>query len=428
MADSSDVPAGESAATGAAGAAGPVVPRPVAQVAEAIVGSRAARRGGTAGLVGAAVVAGLIAERRIIRRHRSLPDLPAGSEIGSIGGRVTTVIASDGVPLHVEETGADDAGLTLVFVHGFCMTADSWVFQRRALQDLGRMVFYDQRAHGRSGPSEVRNCTVEQLAADLRQLLDERVPDGPVVLVGHSMGGMTVLGLAERHPELFGDRIVGVALLSTSAGDLARVTFGLPASATAVVRRVLPGIAVGIRHAPSMLERARRRGSDLSWELTRRIGFGSTAVPPSVVSFLETMIADTPIPVVAAFLPTLLDHDRLAAAAGLRDIPTVLLVGDADLMTPLEHSRTLAEVLPEAELRAAEGAGHALMLERPDAVNAAIREMIGRVLAARTTPRPRSDSRWRLPLALPTERSGSRPGRSGSVLRGRKEQEQERNR
>nr|MDT0667388.1 alpha/beta fold hydrolase [Micromonospora sp. DSM 115978] len=137
------------------------------------------------------------------------------------------MIASDGVPLHVVESGSDDAELTLMFVHGFCVTADSWVFQQQGLADLGRMVFYDQRAHGRSGPSEVGNCTIDQLGDDLFRVLSERVPTGPVVLVGHSMGGMTVLALAASHPELFGDRVVAVALLSTSAGDLARVSFGL---------------------------------------------------------------------------------------------------------------------------------------------------------------------------------------------------------
>ncbi|WP_370657186.1 alpha/beta fold hydrolase [Frankia sp. ArI3] len=248
--------------------------------------------------------------------------------------RETTVTASDGVRLHVTEVGPPGAALTLVFVHGFCMTADAWHFQRRDLADLGRTVCYDQRAHGRSDPSDAEHCTIAQLADDLHRVLDDRVPTGPVVLIGHSMGGMTVLGLAETHPELFGDRIIAVALLSTSAGELTRLAFGLPAAVTAAARRVLPGVAVGMRHAPSLLERIRWRGSGVSRALTRRVGFGSTQVPEPVVDALEEMIASTPIPVVGAFLPTLLDHDRLAAAAALRDVPTLLLVGDADVMTP----------------------------------------------------------------------------------------------
>ncbi|CAJ59296.1 MULTISPECIES: alpha/beta fold hydrolase [Frankia] len=324
--------------------------------------------------------------------------------------RETTVTASDGVRLHVTEAGPPDAALTLVFVHGFCMTADAWHFQRRDLADLGRTVCYDQRAHGRSGPSDVEHCTIAQLADDLHRVLDDRVPTGPVVLIGHSMGGMTVLGLAETHPELFGDRIIAVALLSTSAGELARLAFGLPATVTAAARRVLPGVAVGLQHAPSLLERLRWRGSSASRALTRRLGFGVTRVPEPVVDSLEEMIANTPIPVVGAFLPTLLDHDRLAAAGVLRDVPTLLLVGDADVMTPLEHSRTLAEALPRAELSVEKGAGHAVILERPHEVSARIRELVARARPARRT------SRHRTTLTLRTPRAG-RPGKRAQAHR-----------
>jgi pimeloyl-ACP methyl ester carboxylesterase len=416
-----------------------------------VAGSRAVRAtGGSLGIAGAVIAAGLIAERRAVKKARARPDVPAQLRAGPIVGRATTVIASDGVPLHVVESDPDDlaaagatqtatptatqthgncssdgvsspaagdvdrsdppTGLgrlrwrwgsadlperpTLVFVHGFCNTADSWCFQQRALTDLGPMVFYDQRAHGRSGPSEVARCTIDQLADDLYAVLAARAPAGPIVLIGHSMGGMTILGLAERHPELFAERVVAVALMSTSAGDLARVTFGLPAGVSGAVRRVLPGLAVGIRHAPPLLERARRRGSDLAYSITRRVGFGTTDVPPSVVTFLEGEVASTPIPVIMSFLPTLLAHDKLAAAAVLRHVPTLLMVGDHDLMTPLPHSRTLADALPEAELVVEEGAGHALPLERPDAVNEHVRALIGRAHPAQAAHRSLLPWRW----------------------------------
>ena len=389
-----------------------------ADLAGTVASSRAVRAtGGGLGVAGVVIAAGLIAEHRAVRKSRALPDVPDDRRAGPIVGRATTVIASDGVPLHVVESrsadlpavgtalaahsgvavgrlfgrpAGSDLGMrpTLVFVHGFCNTADSWCFQQRALADLGPMVFYDQRAHGRSGPSEVARCTIDQLADDLYAVLEACAPSGPIVLIGHSMGGMTILGLAAKHPELFAQRVVAAALLSTSAGDLARVTFGLPAGVSAAVRRVLPGLAVGMRHAPPLLERARRRGSDLAYSITRWVGFGTTDVPPSVVSFLEGEIASTPIPVVMSFLPTLLDHDKLAAAAVLRNVPTLLMVGDHDLMTPLAHSRTLADALPAAELAVEEGAGHALPLERPDAVNERIRALVGRARPTGVTRRP----------------------------------------
>ncbi len=377
-------------------------------------GSRGAWPAGVAGLAGlaTAVVVGAAARRRFQRRSDRagvLADLPAelpdalaadlpadlpadlsdalaprppdGGPVPLVGGRPTTVIASDGVPLHVEIVGDPGAALTLVFIHGFCVSLDCWTFQRRDLAECGRLVFYDQRAHGSSGASDVAACTIEQLGDDLYRVLTDVVPTGPVVLVGHSMGGMTVLALADAHAELFGDRIVGVGLLSTSAGSLATVTFGLPAAAAKVLRVTLPGLAVGLRHAPTLLERGRRHGSQIAWAATRRIGFGSTAVGSPVVSFLEQMVAATPLHVMAAFLPALISHDKLAAVAALVTTPTLILVGDADVMTPLEHSRTLTDALPEADLVVVAGAGHAVPLERPDEVNEALRTLVNRATA-----------------------------------------------
>ena len=115
--------------------------------------------------------------------------------------------------LHVEVDGDLDAPVTVVFVHGFTLSMDSFHFQRRELGDAARLVFYDQRSHGSSGRSEPEHCTIDQLGQDLYAVLQAVASNGPVVLVGHSMGGMTILALADQHPELFGDRVVGVALL-----------------------------------------------------------------------------------------------------------------------------------------------------------------------------------------------------------------------
>ncbi len=335
------------------------------------------RAAGWAGLLAGAVAAGAVAERRVVHQLRAQPDPASGEPFGPIEGRPATVIASDGVPLHVEEVGDPAAPLTVVFAHGYSVSMNSWYYQRRDLaSDDVRLVFYDQRAHGRSGPSEQASCTIDQLGEDLFAVIRDRVPTGPLVVVGHSMGGMSVLALAAEHPELFVDRITGVGLLSTSAGDLATVTFGLPAVLVAAVRRALPGLSVGMRRVPTALERRRLAGSDIGWVLTRRVGFGTLTTSPSLVSFLEREVASTPLPVIASFLPTLLDHDKLAAAQVLRGTPTLVLVGDADLMTPLEHSRMIARELPDAVLVVVPGAGHAVILETPDLVNRHLRDLI----------------------------------------------------
>jgi len=189
--------------------------------------------GMAAGAAGVAV-AGTAVE--VARRRRVIARRGAGDRapLGSLHSAPLTVVASDGVPLHVEvdeflpsvERGRRSAAkaappaLTLVFVHGYALNLDCWHFQRSGYRGLVRAVYYDQRSHGRSGRSSLGHATIEQLGHDLKQVLDEVVPDGPVVLVGHSMGGMTIVALAELHPELFGDRVVGVGLISTTAGGL----------------------------------------------------------------------------------------------------------------------------------------------------------------------------------------------------------------
>ena len=107
---------------------------------------------------------------------------------------------------------AEPSEPTLVFVHGYALNLDCWHFQREYFRGKRRMVFYDQRSHGRSGRSDNDHATIDQLGRRSRRVLDELAPDGPVVLVGHSMGGMSIMALAEQHPEMFGDRVAGVAL------------------------------------------------------------------------------------------------------------------------------------------------------------------------------------------------------------------------
>ncbi|MFD0538007.1 alpha/beta fold hydrolase [Actinomadura luteofluorescens] len=208
--------------------------------------SRNRRRIGVAGVVagvGAAGVGAAVGLRRFaVGRVRLRPDPDAAEPFGELRGREMSVRADDGVPLHVEVDGPDDAALTVVFCHGYTLNQDSWHYQRRDLRGSLRLVFWDQRAHGRSGRGEPGDATIEQTGDDLRAVLEAAVPpDRPVVLVGHSMGGMSIMALADRHPELFGSRVVGVALVNTSCGDMGEMTLGLPLVLAKAVRPLAPG-------------------------------------------------------------------------------------------------------------------------------------------------------------------------------------------
>lgn len=348
---------------------------------------------GTSLVVGAA--GGLALEHAVFRRQRRDRGGAAEARFEPLPGRESTVTCSDGVRLHVEEsgdTGNTDAPLTLVYVHGFTVTQECWWFQRRDLADLGRSVCYDQRSHGRSERADARSCTIQQLGDDLHSVLDQCAPHGPVILLGHSMGGMTIMALADHRPGLFGPGglISGVCLMSTSAGRLAQVTFGLPAAAAILTRRVLPRSYRTLARIGDRIE-ARRKSSDLSWLLTKYVSYGGD-VPPSLVELMERMMAQSPLAVTAQFGSALLDHDKLAALPTLRDTPTLILVGDADVLTPVDHSRAMQREAPGSDLVTLPGAGHMVMLERPALTNLHLRTLLRRARDAAPNPEPPAGS------------------------------------
>src|SRR5262249_40335864 len=102
-------------------------------------------------------------------------------------------------------------------------------------------------------------------------------------------------------------------------------------------------------------------------------------VPPATVDFVRQMNTGTPIEVVADFFPAFDDHDKEAAVPVLRAVPTLVLVGADDKLTPAEHSRQIADALPEAELVVREDCGHMIMLESPQEVDAHLAGLLDRV-------------------------------------------------
>jgi pimeloyl-ACP methyl ester carboxylesterase len=287
-----------------------------------------------------------------------------------------------GVELHVEvdepHPSARWRGLTVVFVHGYALNQDCFHYQRLALRGTARLVFYDQRSHGRSGRGTPESSTMEQLADDLEAVLDVVAPDGPVVLVGHSMGGMTILELAHRSPQLFGDRVLGVALFSTSAGEMSDVTLGLPSFAARSLRALAPSVIQFGRRTTQLLERSRHFSSDLAVLVTKVYAFADE-VPVELVDFSLEMINATPIDVLADFLPALGEHDVFDALDVLNGTETLVLVGAQDLLTPAAHSRMLVKGIPGAELEVLDPGGHLVMLERPDDVNGHLIDLLERV-------------------------------------------------
>jgi pimeloyl-ACP methyl ester carboxylesterase len=284
------------------------------------------------------------------------------------------------VDLHAEVDGRPDAPLTVLLTHGFTARLGEWDDQRAALRRRARLVLWDHRGHGRSARGGRRTATIDRTGRDLGEVLDATTPSGPVVLAGHSMGGMSVMALARQRPELFGTRVVGVFLLATSAGGL--LTGGLVGRLVALARR-LGLLAVYLRWlewtAP-VLERFRRRGTALGRWYTRRYLFGRDDADPATVRRVQDMLEETPLQVTTAFYASFVDHDETAALEVLARVPVTVLVGTHDRLTPAAHSRRMARVLgPGADLVVVPGAGHSVNITRPDVVDGALLALLDRV-------------------------------------------------
>jgi pimeloyl-ACP methyl ester carboxylesterase len=300
--------------------------------------------------------------------------------------RVAAVRTPDGAELHATIDGSDDAPVTLVLAHGWTLAQAAWddvadlLASRIASGDL-RLVRYDQRGHGRStwGEAEI---SIDQLGQDLGEVIDQLVPDGPVVLGGHSMGGMTIMCLAAGRPELFGDRVRGVALVSTSAGDLNPEPRN---RAEKVRQRLTPGALTVALAGARAIERMRRLlppGHPRHQKMVRDLLYGADASEEMVLAGAEIMHAST-VKAFTVFLPALGEHDKRQELAALTNVPVEILVGDSDKLTPKRHSRQMADVLPDATLHVVERTGHMLTQERPRLVTDAIE----RLLAAATADR-----------------------------------------
>ncbi|KAA0935540.1 alpha/beta fold hydrolase [Streptomyces apricus] len=365
---------------------------------------RAGVAGAAIGVVAAGAAAGVAVERLTVgrgMRRKARLALDSAGPYGALRGTPGKASADDGTELYyeVDEVETDDtlaprrrrlfgrrapAPVTVVFSHGYCLSQDSWHFQRAALRGVVRTVHWDQRSHGRSGRGVAQTedgmpVTIDQLGRDLKAVVDAAAPEGPLVLVGHSMGGMTVMALADQYPELIRERVVGVALVGTSSGRLGEVNFGLPVAGVNAVRRVLPGVLKALGQRAELVERGRRATADLFAGIIKRYSFASRDVDPAVARFAERLIEGTPIDVVAEFYPAFTDHDKTAALARFADLPVLVLAGVKDLVTPSEHSEAIADLLPDAELVLVPDAGHLVMLEHPEAVTDRLADLLTRV-------------------------------------------------
>ena len=337
---------------------------------------------------------------------------------GSAGGTATTVHLPDGGWLHTELYTGPGRGTTVVFLHGWTVDGRLWHRQvtdlpallaarcadparaghpERSLPERPlperppaefRMVVVDLRGHGRSGPAPRRGATMGQLADDLDVVIERLAGPGPVVLVGHSLGGMAAVEYAHRHPERFARRIAGVVLVGSSAEGARHTRYGLPAAVAAAVRlSELGGTGLLARFGRG------RPHQHLTRQLTpivRWLVFGDVA-DQAAVRLVVDMVATVPLHSIGVFRSAIERHRRLDALAAMRDIPVTALVGAADRLTPPTCADAIAAALAHATLLVVPGAGHMLPLERPALVTGAIADVCCHTGAARPPQRVPTD-------------------------------------
>jgi pimeloyl-ACP methyl ester carboxylesterase len=327
-----------------------------------------------------ATIVGASARRSMIQRATLLEDPYADEDFERIDGdRGYVVTTPDGVPLAVREAGPVDAHVTMVFVHGFCLRMGAFHFQRTRLPNRlsppVRMVFYDQRGHGRSGVGAPETYTLTQLGEDLESVLTTVAPRGVVLLVGHSMGGMTVLSHARQFPDQYGRRIVGAAIISSAAEGVTRSPLG-----EILKNPALDAFRFTARSAPKLMHRGRNVSRSLIGPILRAASYSDLQVSRSLDAFSQRMMNGTPIATMVGFLDALEKHDETAGLWTLLKVPMLIACGDHDLLTPDEYSRKMAASLPRSELVIVAGASHLALLDKPEAINDGLVRLVHRAV------------------------------------------------
>jgi pimeloyl-ACP methyl ester carboxylesterase len=335
---------------------------------------------------GTTAAAGVVAER-LARALQTAKALDSVDDYEEEASEQVVVLADDGVPLHVEID--EPAGLpqgrtnaatvpTVVLSHGYTLSLRCWVFQRRALKAAGyRVVLWDARGHGRSGAGPRESYEIDQLGHDLYSVISAVAPKGPLVLVGHSMGGMTLMALAAHHPEMIRERVIGVGFVATSPGGISAVSWGLGKVLGKAVHRLGPFAVGQLAGRQGLVNSVLKAGREVEEYFVDLYSFASP-VPLSIVRLTADMIFTTRIEVISDFMETFERHDKREALEQFIGVETLVINGIQDMLTPPEHSEEIVRLIPGAEHVLVNDAGHIIMLEHGEVVSEQLLAMIGR--------------------------------------------------
>jgi pimeloyl-ACP methyl ester carboxylesterase len=340
----------------------------------------AARTLGVGAAVAGGAALGFLAERALVRR-RFVPPVEVGPvPLGSLEGERTRVDGPDGVRVTIETYGPEDAAQVLLS-HGWICTGRVWHEQVLALRDRARLVTYDQPGHGRTTSPSSGTYDLDLLGDTLLRVAEEACAPGPLVVVGHSMGGMAVLNAIRRSPT-FRARVAGVVLISTTSSAKAeRLSLEVGIRAVARLERGIRRLVPTLRdpRVVDVTDRLTASTSDLSYLAARWTSVGPGA-DPEAVAFTQQLALDSGSDVVLGLVEAVLGVDEDAALDLLADLPVSIVVGTHDRLTPAGLSRRMAErsggrlvELPEV--------GHMAPLEAGDDIADVIAEHLDRAAA-----------------------------------------------
>jgi pimeloyl-ACP methyl ester carboxylesterase len=237
-------------------------------------------------------------------------------------------------------------GSLAVFVHGFPLDHRMWLDQIDALKDLRQCVALDLRGSGGSDPVMSGQLGMENIADDLVGLING-LGHSSADIVSLSLGGYAALALWERHPE----RVRSLVLMDTRSGadsDAARA--GRRETAERVADEGVGALVAGFQGAL----------------LSPNAGLAARVR-------LRAMIEATPAETVVAALEGMARRADRTDLLGSITVPTLVMVGEDDGLTPPDVAEHMAQLIPDADLAVLPGAGHLPPLERPEAVNQALR-------------------------------------------------------
>jgi pimeloyl-ACP methyl ester carboxylesterase len=330
----------------------------------------------TAGIAAGAVAGGLVG-RTVLNARRRRADPEAHEALSLLPAEdLGPVTSFDGTELAVRAAG-DPAKPPIVFVHGFSLDLTTWHYQWTHLSERYRCVLFDFRSHGRSAPAAGGDVSPPAFGHDLAAVLASVVQERPALLVGHSMGAMAMLAMAEARPDLFEERVAGCAIVGSAASDLVRGAMG---SITELLRPRLGSIREAARRVNRLRHYVLSSPPDVGHLVARATQFGPNA-SPSVVDYIVALAARAPSHVWTEALAGLMDMD-LRNALELVRVPALVIVGEHDRMTPPAAAVALAADLPQGRVEVIEGAGHFPMMEAHEEFNrrleAFAREVVGR--------------------------------------------------